>query len=81
MKLRNKGITWKIFFYLLVFVLVVVIAITFAQGYALKRSYENDRINSIKRVASNVLLQSEEENFQQNGYLLQRKSRIMLIGV
>ena len=64
MKLRNHGITWKIFVYLLVFVAVMVLAITLAQGYALEKSYENDRIESVRRLAQTILEQYDNKDLE-----------------
>ncbi|MBR5559706.1 MAG: HAMP domain-containing histidine kinase [Oscillospiraceae bacterium] len=64
LKPRNHGITWKIFIYLLVFVLIVVMAITFVQSYALEQSYENDRINRVEQLADMVLKQSGSREFE-----------------
>ncbi len=64
MKHRERGITWKIFVYLLVFVVVMVLAITCAQSYAVEKSYEDDRISSVRSLAEVVLAQPESENFE-----------------
>jgi len=64
LKHRNLSITWKIFLYLLAFVVIVVAAITFVQTYALERSYERDRINSVRQIANIVLAQSDITDFE-----------------
>lgn len=63
MKHRERGIIWKIFIYLLVFVLVMVVAITLAQTYAIEKSYENDRIDSVRRLAGVVFSQTGSTSF------------------
>lgn len=55
MKHRNPGITLKIFLYLLAFVLVMVLAISVFQTYALERSYEENRIAGVSRLAQQIL--------------------------
>ena len=57
MKRRSKSVKWKMFIYLLLFVLIIITLLWFVQTVSLSKFYEMSRINGIRMSANYIIAQ------------------------